>query len=162
MKQFKKAYIVIPHWSDTQNPIVWKLQHGCNAIYAESASKAKYKQYLNIEDQENEFYKYRALRWKEKDLFPPVLHPQIKDLTKSELNKMIHTCAADHDTDPGYRNYYNGSIDDKDLNHLCEIQLMGRNTNNDHILNKGSTYFYLTEIGLRVANSTRPILRENL
>jgi hypothetical protein len=159
--KFKKAFIVIPHWSDIQSPERYK--QGDSPTYAETASKAKYEYYLHLEMDDNDWFKYRALRWPEMDLFPPVLHDNIKDMeiTEKELKKMIHTYASDSDS-PGYRNYYNGPIDDKEFKRLLMLDLAVRNTSRDNSLTKGTTYFHLTELGIKVVMSTREVKRSDM
>ncbi len=153
----EKAYKVIPHWAND-----YPYRDGkCDPVYAETASKARYQAYRNLDIEDDEWIKYRVLRWKEKDLFPPKLHPMVKNISKSELQKIIHTYAADS-YDPGYRNYYNGSIENTELCNLVEKGIMIRNDSRDSMLSKGSTYFHLTELGTKIAMSTREVLRENL
>ena len=157
MNKIKKAYRVIPHWAPESEYSKGK----SDPIYAETASKAKYQAYRHMDYDDEEWFKNRVLRWKEKDLFPPKLHPRIKYLSKSELQKIIHTYGADSYS-PGFRNYYNGSIDDLELCGLVIKGIMERNNSRDSILSKGTTYYHLTDLGINIAMSTREILRENL
>lgn len=154
----KKAFLVIPHWADDKS-ISWGKANS-SPTYAESAGKAKYQKFLDMDFlDEDEWFKYRSLRWPEMDLFPPEEHELIKELSESMIRKMIHTCGADRKNSD--RNCYNGSIDDKDFNFLIKKGLAERSTNRDHMLHEGTTYFYLTDLGLKVARSTQEKLRSN-
>ena len=152
----KKAYIVIPHWCDDQS--VYNHKHNGTPVYAETAGKAKYEYCLCIEDESEDWFKHRALRWPEMDLFPPKEHEIIKQLSKEQINKLKHTYGVESSS-PGCRNYYNGYIDDDDLQTLVSMKLMVRNTRRDEMLTKGTTYFHLTDLGIEVAMSTRERLR---
>ena len=156
----KKAFIVIPHWSDVQNPELFK--QGSKPIYAENEKKAKYEYYRSNDlFDDDEWFKYRSLRWQEMDLLPPELHPTIEALTEHQLKKAIHTYAADSEN-PGYRNYYNGPIDDKDLKRLMALDMMIRNPGRDNNLTKGTTYYHLTDFGIEVVMSTRERTRGSI
>jgi len=161
-EKFKKAYIVIPEWCDDQDPEKYKLQDSRHAIYAKTPSKARYQQYLHIEgDTIEEMQKYRVLRWKEKDLFPPVLHDSLECLNKEQISKMKHTYGVESHN-PGYRNYYCCQWDDEDFKVLLALDMAERNTKHDKNLHEGSTYFYLTDFGIEVIMSTRERLREDI
>jgi len=161
-EKFKKAYIVIPDWCDEQDPKDWKMQASRHAIYAETASKARYQQYLNIEgDSVEAMMAYRALRWKEKDLFPPVLHDSLECLNESQIKKMKHTYGVES-REPGNRNYYNCPWDDEDFKTLLALDMAIRNPRRDENLTEGSTYFHLTDFGIEVIMSTRERLREDI
>lgn len=151
-KEYKKAFLVIPHWADDQSIEAHKDQS--SAVYAETAGKAKYLYYIFNDMQDDGWFKYRALRWHEMDLFPPVLSEDLKKLPESAIKKMIHTYAADSNS-PGYRNYYNGSINDEDFQILIFMGLAERNKSRDNSLSKGTTYFHLTEKGKKAIMTTR-------
>ena len=155
MKTFKKAFLVIPHWADNDS-VSWGKSNS-HPIYAETASKAKYDFYLGLEMDDNDWFKYRSLRWPEMDLMPPVLHPMVKEISKSALDKMVHTCGAA--TKRSDRNYYNGPVDDEDFKILIEKKLSERNSSRDGMLSAGTTYYHLTELGLEVARSTQSKIR---
>lgn len=160
-EKFKKAYIVIPDWSDEQNVDVWKAQDPNSATYAESQGKARYDFAMHIEYYESDWYKFRALRWKEKDLFPPVLHDSLECLNKEQISKMKHTYGVESNN-PGNRNYYNCQWDDEDFKVLLAFDMAIRNTSCDNRLTKGTTYFHLTDFGIEVIMSTRERLREDI
>lgn len=159
-QKFKKAYIVIPYYSDRQDPEILKMTDGY-PTYAETAGKAKYDFACHIEYEDLDWWKFRALRWREKDLFPPVLHESLELLTKEQISKMKHTYGTETDY-PGNRNYYHCEWDDEDFRKLMKLNMAERNCNHDKILREGSTYFYLTDFGIEVIMSTRERLRESI
>ena len=54
----KKAFLVIPHWSDCQDK--YEAKNHYHPVYAETASKAKYRCYLELEDDSEDWFKYRV------------------------------------------------------------------------------------------------------
>lgn len=155
--KFKKAWLVIPDWSDEQDVDVWKSQGPNAATYAETGGKAKYA-YYSLCEFDDDFYKYHVYRWPEMDLFPAKQTMEALTLSKFLLNKMIHTYGADSDN-PGYRNYYYTSHGDHDILRLIAKGLMFKGKSP---WNSDSSYFHLTKLGIKTVMSTREILRKDL
>lgn len=156
----KKAFLVIPHWADDTSASWGK--RNSSPTYAETAGKAKYQKFLDMDIFDNDdWFKYRSLRWPEMDLFPPVLDTILKEISAAALDKLRHTYGVDS-REPGHRNYYNGAVDDPDFKILIQKNLAVRDASRDHMLHKGSTYFHLTEKGIKAAMSTREKIREAL
>jgi hypothetical protein len=153
MMHFQKAYLVIPHWAEEQS-VEW-VKRNSSPTYAESAGKAKYQKFLDMDFLANDdWFRYRALRWPEMDLFPAKRSHRLDGLTDSAIQKMSHTCAA-QSSSPGYRNYYNGKIGDEDFTSLMARGLAYRNKERDMNLSKGTTYYHLTDDGIKAVMTLR-------
>jgi len=153
MEILKKAWIVIPHWYDGAEC------GDIDPVYADTAPKAKYQLYLDMDSSchnHDEFWLYKAHRLREMDLLSQPRHALCHLITTNQIELMAH-CYGMDGKEPGYRNYFHSDLDNE-WEDLCRKNMAKRRTMGD---NWSCDYNYsLTELGINVVKSTRPIPRE--
>jgi hypothetical protein len=130
-------------------------------IYGETLAKAKYQFYLETDGYGfMEFFKdYSFRRDADSDYLAPVRMDILNVLTEKEQNIIFHANGNDS-KEPGYRSYYNLSIDnDKHLLSLISLGLM--HYPQQHA-GGGSYNYFLTKLGGLVAMSALPIQKHDL
>jgi hypothetical protein len=145
LKPLKKAFKCKFNWSDDYEGRI---------IYAENHSKARYKYWIEVESYDHtELLNVRAKRSKENDLYPPILHPMTKNLNEELKNIILHTSGLNYGLIQ-YRNRYVIDSNNKNANYLVELGIMDKADVSN--LMGGSCMFYLTNLGIEIAQSYMP------
>lgn len=146
MKLISKAYSCRPNWSDDQSGDI---------VQAITRGQAKSNFIKILEDFEINFTEIVAVRMPDYDLFENTPHPILATLTKSQIDKMQHTAGLNYKLEP-FRNYYFLSKECSELEELVDKGLMEKSDRQDkHI-------YHLTELGMDVIMTTKPINRKKL
>ena len=141
-KKLSKAYEVIPNWSDYDEGYL---------IYADTASKAKYKAYIESECEDDEWFKWKVRRKKHHDLYENIEHELTEKLSKEEIDIISHM-NGNNSRNPGYRDHYcTGKHEIDKFKNLIEL----------NITTKGAwrgdqCFLYLTDLGKEIAFSMLP------
>lgn len=144
MNIVSKAYEARTSWSKSED---FDLYH------ANTANEAKGEIFRAWED--IPYIDIRVRRNKALDLIENTPHKLVSSLSDSQIEKMLHTSGLS-DQIESYRNYYLSSDTDSDLEDLVNKDLMTK------YKVKFGTYYYLTDLGMKVIASTQPIFRYHL
>lgn len=153
-KPIKKAYYVTPTWSDyPDSPFI---------IYAESAGKAKYLANQYQEFQDDDWFRAKAKRAYDYDLYEPKHHELVKELNKKEISTIAHMNGNSAGVSrAGYRNYYCAGIEElEDFENMEKLGIVTEPVCNK-MIGENARYIYLTDLGKQVALSLLPSMKTN-
>lgn len=153
-KPIKKAWACI-----MPNEEWWDLQHSPTIVYAETRSKAKYKFDIDMDFDWSDpggFIHIKARRSPANDLYAPKPDDVLKQLSDEQIKVIAHA-NGNQRLDPGSRDFYYCSANDKDLLELVGNGLMvGPQHTESGVVIPGNGYFYLTDLGKNAASSMLP------
>lgn len=151
-KIIAKAFRVTPHWCDE-----YEGQCG-DIIYSETAGKAKYEFFISNDLDMEDWFKAKVVRDKDFDKFEPIHHELVKELTKKQIDIIAHMNGNNYDK-PGSRNHYCAGTEDLVyFEKLTQLGITSEPTKHS-LISENQRYFWLTELGKKVAFSLLPIYR---
>lgn len=154
-KPILKAFFIIP-WRTVKGDDHYYTGSD-RVIYADTASKAKYKYYLHTEQDDEGWFKNRVVRAKDSDLYAPEPAEEIATLTKNQI-EIIKGAYGFNSRSPGYRNHFAaGSKDDGDCRVLVTKKIMKYLAERSKTAICPDELFCLTDYGKEVVASMLPI-----
>lgn len=146
MKVIEYAYEYSYTWADNYRTGGWDIVHG------KTRGEAKMNAYRNSEsDRFEDLFDMRLRRRPELDRCENIPHELLSTLTEEQKSNMLHTIGNDMSTEP-YRNRYVVEHDES-FEDLISKGLAGKARRLD------MNVYYLTELGIKVIQSTMPIAR---